>query len=180
MSRKPGIPAKICFNLFSARMERLLAAVGSRPRTSAVSTQLRSSVARPGTAQQVVGLTRVAGHDHEKAVRIPSPSGDGGMAASVDRGNGFCSTDRMKLTLQLQLLPTADQAAELLDTMERFNAAASFAAKVGFEQWVRDPKDRSLTFHLRAARRQLESVISAGRRKQPAQADLSTTCATLK
>jgi putative transposase len=39
----------------------------------------------------------------------------------------------MKLTLPLQLLPTPEQSAELLDTMERFNAAASFAAKVGFE-----------------------------------------------
>jgi IS605 OrfB family transposase len=42
----------------------------------------------------------------------------------------------MKLTLQLQLLPTADQKTELLETMERFNAAASFAARVGFEHEV--------------------------------------------
>jgi putative transposase len=42
----------------------------------------------------------------------------------------------MKLTLQLQLLPTADQKADLLETMERFNAAASYAAKVGFEHKV--------------------------------------------
>jgi IS605 OrfB family transposase len=39
----------------------------------------------------------------------------------------------MKLTLQLQLLPDADQKADLLVTMERFNEAASFAARVGFE-----------------------------------------------
>jgi IS605 OrfB family transposase len=42
----------------------------------------------------------------------------------------------MKLTLQLQLLPTAEQAAELLKTMEHFNAAATFAAKVGFAHKV--------------------------------------------
>jgi IS605 OrfB family transposase len=42
----------------------------------------------------------------------------------------------MKLTLQLQLLPDADQKAQLLETMERFNAAASFAAKVGLEHKV--------------------------------------------
>jgi IS605 OrfB family transposase len=42
----------------------------------------------------------------------------------------------MKLTLQLQLLPTGEQAADLLETMERFNAAASFAARVGFEHKV--------------------------------------------
>ena len=39
----------------------------------------------------------------------------------------------MKLTLQLRLLPAPDQKADLLATMERFNEAASFAAKVGFE-----------------------------------------------
>jgi IS605 OrfB family transposase len=42
----------------------------------------------------------------------------------------------MKLTLQLQLLPTADQKAQLLETMERYNAAASYAARVGFEHKV--------------------------------------------
>jgi IS605 OrfB family transposase len=42
----------------------------------------------------------------------------------------------MKPTLQLRLLPTPEQAAELLDTMGRFNAAASFAARVGFERKV--------------------------------------------
>jgi predicted transposase len=42
----------------------------------------------------------------------------------------------MKLTLQLQLLPSAAQKADLLATMERFNEAATFAAKVGFEAKV--------------------------------------------
>jgi len=35
--------------------------------------------------------------------------------------------------------------------------------RVAFEQWTRDPKDRSLTSHLRAARRQLEAVIKSSR-----------------
>jgi IS605 OrfB family transposase len=34
------------------------------------------------------------------------------------------------------MLPTTDEAAELLDTVERFNAAASLAAKAGFEAGV--------------------------------------------
>jgi IS605 OrfB family transposase len=42
----------------------------------------------------------------------------------------------MKLTLQLQLLPTAEQKSDILATMERFNEAATFAAKVGFEHGV--------------------------------------------
>ena len=37
--------------------------------------------------------------------------------------------------------------------------------RVGFEQWLKDPKDRSLAVHLRAARRQLESVVAGPRRR---------------
>jgi IS605 OrfB family transposase len=42
----------------------------------------------------------------------------------------------MKLTIQLQVLPDPGEAAELLDTMEHFNAAASFAAKVAFDAGI--------------------------------------------
>jgi hypothetical protein len=42
----------------------------------------------------------------------------------------------MKLTILLKLLPTPDQKIDLLETMGRFNAAASFAAQVGFEAKV--------------------------------------------
>jgi IS605 OrfB family transposase len=42
----------------------------------------------------------------------------------------------MKLTLQLQLLPTPEQKADLLAVMEHFNEAASFVANIGFEAKV--------------------------------------------
>ena len=42
----------------------------------------------------------------------------------------------MKLTIQLQILPDADQKAVLLTTMARFNEAATFAARAGFEAKV--------------------------------------------
>jgi predicted transposase len=42
----------------------------------------------------------------------------------------------MKLTLQLKLLPDAQQAKALLDTMRRYNAAATFAAEQGFAAGV--------------------------------------------
>ena len=42
----------------------------------------------------------------------------------------------MKLTLQLKLLPTKEQTALLLATMERVNEAASFAARLAFEAGV--------------------------------------------
>jgi IS605 OrfB family transposase len=42
----------------------------------------------------------------------------------------------MKLTLQLQLLPSDDQKTDLLATMEHFNQAATFAAEQGFDAGV--------------------------------------------
>jgi IS605 OrfB family transposase len=45
----------------------------------------------------------------------------------------------MKLTLQLKLLPTAEQADALRDTMRRFNEAATFAAEQGFAAGVFSP-----------------------------------------
>lgn len=42
----------------------------------------------------------------------------------------------MKLTVQLKLLSSAEDATVLLQTMERFNAAAQYAAEVGFEAGV--------------------------------------------
>lgn len=42
----------------------------------------------------------------------------------------------MKLTIQMQLLPTTEQAALLLDTMRAYNEAATFAARLAFEAGV--------------------------------------------
>jgi IS605 OrfB family transposase len=42
----------------------------------------------------------------------------------------------MKLTLQLKLVPTPEQYTALLETMHAFNAAASHAARVGFDAHV--------------------------------------------
>ena len=42
----------------------------------------------------------------------------------------------VKLTLQLQLIPDADQRRRLLETMSRSNEAATFAARSGFEAGV--------------------------------------------
>lgn len=58
------------------------------------------------------------------------------LPALLDCENVFCYTINMKLTIQLQLLPTAVQKSDLISTMERFNEAATFAAKVGFEAGI--------------------------------------------
>lgn len=72
-----------------------------------------------------------------------------------------------------ELIKMMALAAAITETLEQrgtSSAAASLAAeaglaicRVGFDQWARDPKDRSLTFHLRAARRQLEAVVGGAR-----------------
>jgi putative transposase len=54
----------------------------------------------------------------------------------------------MKLTLQLKLLPTTEQAAALLHTMQQFNAAATFAAEQGFTAGVFSaPSIHKLCYH---------------------------------
>jgi AcrR family transcriptional regulator len=63
------------------------------------------------------------------------------------------------ITSALQQRGTSASAA----TLAAQTGAAIF--RVGFEQWTHDRKDRSLTFHLRAARRQLEGVVAGARRK---------------
>lgn len=42
----------------------------------------------------------------------------------------------MKLTIQIRPTPTAEQSALLRTTMERFNQAATFAAKVAFDAGI--------------------------------------------
>jgi AcrR family transcriptional regulator len=66
----------------------------------------------------------------------------------------------------IKMMTLAAAITEVLKQRGTSASAASLAAetgtailRVGFEQWVQDSKDRSLTFHLRAARRQLEAVV---------------------
>ena len=68
------------------------------------------------------------------------------------------------------MMSLAAAVTEVLKQRGTSASAATLAAetgaaifRVGFEQWVHDPKDRSLTFHLRAARRQLEAVVGRAR-----------------
>lgn len=72
----------------------------------------------------------------------------------------------------IKLTTLAAAIIELLKERGTSSVMASLAteaglaiAKVAFEQWLQDPKDRSLTFHLSAARRKLEAVIAPPRDK---------------
>lgn len=55
-------------------------------------------------------------------------------ALPIDDENAIGYPLRMKLTVQL--LPTPEQKTALLETMARFNAAATYAAQVGFDAGV--------------------------------------------
>ena len=56
--------------------------------------------------------------------------------SGLDLGVNRSYNERMKLTLRIRLLPTAEQTALLLSTVERFNQAATFAARAGFDAKV--------------------------------------------
>jgi AcrR family transcriptional regulator len=68
----------------------------------------------------------------------------------------------------IKMMSLAAEVTAVLKQRGTSASAASLAAetgaailRVGFEQWIQDPKDRSLSFHLRAARRQLERIVSS-------------------
>jgi len=70
----------------------------------------------------------------------------------------------------IKMMAIAAAIAEVLRQRGASAPAASLATeaglsilRVGFDQWAKDAKDRSLVFHLRAARRQLEAVIAGAK-----------------
>jgi AcrR family transcriptional regulator len=72
----------------------------------------------------------------------------------------------------IKLLSLATAIAECLEKRGVARAPASLAAEAGlaifkmaFEQWVRDPRDRGLAIHLRAAQRQLEAVVGGSKKR---------------
>jgi len=88
------------------------------------------------------------------------------------RGELIAAQPELKERELIKMMSLAAAVTEVLKQRGTSASAATLAAeagaailRVGFEQWVQDPKDRSLTFHLRAARRQLEGVIGRARRR---------------
>jgi AcrR family transcriptional regulator len=72
----------------------------------------------------------------------------------------------------IKMMSLAASITETLAERGTSQSAATLAAEVGraimhvaFEQWARDPRDRSLVFHLRAARRQLEAVVCGAKKR---------------
>jgi AcrR family transcriptional regulator len=72
----------------------------------------------------------------------------------------------------IKMMTLAAAISEVLKQRGTSASAATLAAesggaafRVGFEQWVQDRKDRSLAFHVRAARRQLEGVVGGAKRR---------------
>lgn len=72
----------------------------------------------------------------------------------------------------IKMMSVAAAITEVLKQRGISGSAASLAAETGaavlrvaFEQWGLDPKDRSLTVHLRAARRQLEVVVGGAKKR---------------
>jgi AcrR family transcriptional regulator len=72
----------------------------------------------------------------------------------------------------IKMMMLAAAVADVLKQRGTPASAATLAAetgaaifRVGFEQWVQDGKDRNLELHMRAARRQLEGVVTRTKRR---------------
>src|SRR5947209_12005345 len=78
----------------------------------------------------------VAGTVLEGRGLVPVPRELGNHPGRLTLGTIPSILYHMKLTIQLQLLPTAAQVATLLNTMARVNEAASFAARLAFDAGV--------------------------------------------
>jgi putative transposase len=77
----------------------------------------------------------------------------------------------MKLTIQLQLLPTVAQAILLLDTMRRVNEAATFAARLGFDAGVfSQPSIHKLAYYEIRARFSLSAQLAVHAIKKASEA----------
>ena len=73
---------------------------------------------------------------HQFLARMLLPSGRNRRPPEKDRSRcpGLCDRiPRVKTTLKIKLLPSPEQHAALLATMERFNAACDFIAEVAFQ-----------------------------------------------
>lgn len=83
----------------------------------------------------------VIGDPHQFVARkLPLLSGRGMatafLAADLDHGQRLSYDKAMKLIVQIKLLPDADQAKAMLAYMKAFNAAATHAARIGFDAKV--------------------------------------------
>jgi AcrR family transcriptional regulator len=91
-------------------------------------------------------------------------------AFSRKRGALIAAHPELQERELIKMMSLASAITSVLRQRGTSASAASLAAetsgaivRVAFDHWARDAKNRSLTFHLRAARRQLEAVVGGAK-----------------
>jgi AcrR family transcriptional regulator len=160
IATRAGLTERTFFRYFADKREVLFA--GSEQFQKLIADGVRGAAKTSPPLDAVVGAWAAAGDFFEER-----------RAFSRKRSALIAAHPELQERELIKFTALAATVAEILKERGASGAAASLAteaglaiAKVAFEQWTKDPKDRSLAFHLNGARRQLEAVIGAGQRSK--------------
>ena len=155
IATRAGLTERTFFNHFSDKREVLFA--GSAQYVARVVEAARAAPAAARPLDVVIGAYEAMNDFFEE--RRPFSRRRSALIAA--------HPELQERELVKMLMVTAELTA-VLEERGASPAAATLAAQTGsaimrvvFDQWTRDAMDRSLTFHLRAARRQLEGIVGA-------------------
>jgi AcrR family transcriptional regulator len=161
IAERAGLTERTFFNHFTDKREVLFA--GSEQFASQIVDVVRAAPKSQPTLDTVL-----AGYESRSAFF------DERRATVRKRSELIAAQPELQERELIKLMSLTAAITEVLKERGTSASAASLASatgaaifRVGFEQWAQDPKDRSLTFHLRAARRQLEGVVGQARGRTP-------------
>lgn len=162
IAERAGLTERTFFNHFTDKREVLFA--GSEELVARIVDALRAAPKSVGPLDAVVA-----------AYESTAPFFEDRRPFARRRSALIAAHPELQERELIKMMAIGSAVAEVLQQRGASATAATLAAetgsaifRVGFEEWIRDPKDRDLTVHLRAARRQLEEVI--GGRARPERA----------
>ncbi len=154
-----GLTERTFFNHFADKREVLFA--GSEEFVKQVTSALRAAPRSSAPLDAVLA-----------AFESTDPSFEARRAFARRRSALISAHPELQERELIKMMSVAASVAAALEERGASRAAATLAAeagiavvRVGFESWARDARNRSLTFHLRAARRQLETVVAAAKKR---------------
>lgn len=158
IAARAGLTERTFFNYFADKREVLFA--GTPHFLERVITAARATPKSRAPLETVL-MAYAASNDFFEA-RRPFARKRGALI--------FAHPELMEREL-IKLMSLAATLTEVLKERGTSKAAASLASETGlavfrvaFEQWVADPKDRNLVFHMGGARRQLEAVVGGAQK----------------
>ncbi len=154
IAARAGLTERTFFNHFADKREVLFA--GSEHFVSMIVEALRAAPADLAPLDAVVAAYKSTSDFFQQR-----------RAFARKRAELIAAHPELQERELIKMMSVAAAVREVLQQRGASPAAATLAAeagtailRVGFEQWVNDTHDRSLAFHLRAARRQLDAVVS--------------------